>query len=170
MGVCISIGSWSTGAKVYTGPGVGPFFRFSLHFLVTIFFTCTGVAAQAAEEVIRTSTGETRRVLTVPALIKIGSAGDQVRELQATLNEKLGGQTIALPLRSEIGPILDHGEVDKKTRVRKLLLIDGRDLRIRADWSPCDALGNIIDEEALPGNPDEPCYLHLPVEKPQAGP
>jgi miniconductance mechanosensitive channel len=143
-----------------------PMNRFPLQLLLTGLFAWIGMTGAAADEANGAVTEENRRILTIPALIRIGSAGDQVRELQASLNEQLSSRIIALPPGSEVGPILDSANAEITFRVRKLLLNDGRDLRIRADWKPCDQLGIFIDEELLPGLPDGPKYLSLPPEKP----
>ena len=70
--------------------------RLPLLLLVSSLFASIDVVTVAADEtstIVHAKEGES---LTIPPLIKIGSVGDRVRELQATLNQNLKGQIIAL--------------------------------------------------------------------------
>jgi len=69
-----------------------------------------------------------KNVLEAAAMLKIGDRGDRVREVQATLNEILGGRTLILP---------KNYSTEKDLKVPKLVLPDKTTkISLSHDWTP----------------------------------
>jgi len=91
----------------------------------------------------------------------MGDTGDRVRELQATLNYVLGGETIDLRHSIYVDHAEPNGRKEEPKNQRRLAYSRHRDkaFQIRGDWIPVDSKGN-----ALPPDDFKVDHLKLPKE------